>query len=79
MRAMLVLCGSKDSVRLTYSAKSSPDHLSLAFNSTHTVAHSLLRLADVRIQPLVIPQMEYGQLTLAHTRATTHSSSPPTI
>ena len=64
MRNMLAMCGDKASIRLTYSAASSPDHLILGFKSKLSYAHLRLRLADVTIEPLIVPHIDYGQRLL---------------
>ena len=73
MRNMLVLLKDKDVMKLSYSAKLSPDHLSMSFTSKLTTAHTMLLLADVSIEPLLVPQLEYGQrlLTTPHNTPTT--------
>jgi hypothetical protein len=64
MRSMLVLLKDKDVMKLSHSAKLNPDHLSMSFTSKLTTAHTMLLLADVSIEPLLVPQLEYGQRTL---------------
>ena len=70
---MLKLCKDRDTVKLSYSARTSPDILSLAFHSNMNEARVLLRLSDVTVERLNVPPLEYGQTsTRSHSTTAVH-------
>ena len=61
MHKMLVLCQKKDTIKLSYRAKTCPDYISMSFTSDRTLAHVMMGLGVATIAPWSLPQVILGK------------------